>query len=88
MVSRSTYHTRASLLREMEDASQSLDEEIAELEAECERIKGNVAETVGGLSDLRYGKRQSGGEEGGEAYKDIIEAIEQFRGAVRACAKT
>lgn len=85
---RSAYHTKESLLREMAAASRSVEGEIAELEAECERLNGSITETVGGLSDLRYGKRQSAGEEGVEMYKEVLDAIEQFRGVVRASAKT
>lgn len=88
MASRSAYHTRESLLREMEQASRSVDEEIAELEAECGILSSGIKETVGSLSDLRYGRRQSGDEEGAEAYKEVLEAIEQFRSVVSACTKT
>lgn len=79
---RSNYHTKESLLAAMDNASQSLDSEILELEAECERLKGEVKETVGGLSDLRYGRASKKREEVGEVegeYKDVLDALARFR---------
>ncbi len=83
--SASAFHTRKSLLSAMENASGSLDREIEELEAECARTREVIAETVGGLSDLRYGKRQreSEGNEGGHQFGELLEAVEEFRKLVR-----
>lgn len=80
----SAFHTKTSLLLAMEEASRCLDREIADLEAECSRMKAGVGETVGGLSDLRYGKRQSDGNDGAEEYSDVLGAVEQFSDVIRA----
>jgi hypothetical protein len=50
------YHTTTSLLEAMEESIQELEREIGELDEEGERVLGEMQETVGGLSDLRYGK--------------------------------
>lgn len=87
---KSKFHTRESLLAAMENAAQSLDSEIVELEAQYERLKGDVKETVGGLSDLRYGRvtRRNDevvGDTGGE-YKDVLDALAQFRSSLKTNA--
>lgn len=85
----STFHTRDSLLRVMDEAGHSLNIEVEELEAECERIKAGIAETVGMLSDLRYGQRQSGGEiDDANAFTEPLSALEQFGSLLRSKAKT
>ena len=83
--SASAFHTKESLLGAMENASGSLEREIEELEAECARVRGSIAETVGGLSDLRYGRRHRDSEatEGGHQFADVLEAIGDFRELVR-----
>lgn len=88
---KSKFHTRESLLAAMENAAQSLDSEVAELEAECERLKGDVKETVGGLSDLKYGRAsrkndEEGSDTGGE-YKDVLDDLAQFRNGLKANAR-
>lgn len=83
--SASAFHTKASLLTAMENASGSLEGEIEDLEAECARVRARIAETVGGLSDLRYGKRQRDGEgvEQDHQFADVLEAVGEFRELVR-----
>lgn len=81
------FHTRESLLREMDRVRRSLDVEVDELEEECRRIREGIGETVSGLSDLRYGKRLSTGEEGQGQFDDVVEAIEDFGRVVRSKMK-
>jgi len=45
-----------SVLPEMESAAQDLEAELRLLEAEEARLLASVKQTVGGLSDLRYGR--------------------------------
>lgn len=83
--SRSRFHTKQSLLASMEHASRSLESEVIELEAECEKIKGAIKETVGALSDLRYGnvsKNRVG--DGGSEYREILDALAEFRNVLKA----
>lgn len=57
----STFHSRSSLLNAMESAIVSLEAEIRELDREAVGIMEGMKETVGGLSDLRYGKLANDG---------------------------
>lgn len=88
----SRYHTRDSLLAAMENASQSLESEIAELEAECDGLKEHVTETVSGLSDLRYGRanrkrEEAGNEDGAGEYKDVLDALTRFREVLKTSSE-
>ncbi|KAH7320090.1 Cnl2/NKP2 family protein-domain-containing protein [Stachybotrys elegans] len=49
-------HTLQSVIPDLEDAAAALELEIAKLEEEEAALKESVKQTVGGLSDLRYGK--------------------------------
>ena len=53
----------------MEDAATQLEAEIQHTEAEAEAVLAQIQETVGQLSDLRYGKFSPGRE--GEAEKAL-----------------
>ena len=53
----------------MENAATQLEAEIRHIEAEAETLLGQMQETVGGLSDLRYGKFSPGRE--GEAERAL-----------------
>jgi len=83
--SASAFHTRESLLTVMKNASGSLEGEIDDLEAECAKTRATIADTVGGLSDLRYGKRQrdSEGVEYGHQFAGVLEAVAEFRHLVQ-----
>ncbi|OCT44162.1 hypothetical protein CLCR_00688 [Cladophialophora carrionii] len=50
------YHDGSSLLHAMDKASRDLDAEIADLEADIDDLRSACQGTVGGLSDLRYGR--------------------------------
>lgn len=71
------YHTKQSLLQGMAETESLLEAEINELERECTDIKVKLNETIGGLSDLRYGKRQSDADTSNHA--DILQAIQNFK---------
>lgn len=68
-----TYHSAASLLRAMESAAASLQREIADLEKEAAAVMAGMRETVGGLSDLRYGSFGGRGAAGGGAERGGME---------------
>ncbi|RMZ82482.1 hypothetical protein DV737_g2021, partial [Chaetothyriales sp. CBS 132003] len=78
------YHTTASLLAAMESSIHDLEREIADLDQQSDKILGEMHETVGELSDLRYGK--SGGEyRGVEA--EVVDALKEFTNVVKQTAK-
>ena len=88
LVSGSRYHTKQSLQRAMQNASKSLIEEIKDLETECARLTDELKETVGNLSDLRYGRRQSAENGSGDDFADVVEAIARFRNVVKSQKNT
>jgi centromere-localized protein 2 len=88
----STVHTERTILKEIELAITSLEEEIAELDSESNTILAELQSTVGDLSDLRYGKFNktpgSDGEFGEETLQNIRRVIEvcnqvKYEGAVQ-----
>lgn len=80
---RDRWHTMDSLLREMEHGCQQLEAEAHYAEVEAEEILRHMKETVGALSDLRYGKfakspsMEVGGMEG--------EVVKALKGLEEAC---
>ncbi|KAJ5935148.1 hypothetical protein N7466_004695 [Penicillium verhagenii] len=50
------YHSVESLLAEMETACTHIEREIADIDQEASGLVAGLSTTVGGLSDLRYGK--------------------------------
>ncbi|KAH8687544.1 Cnl2/NKP2 family protein-domain-containing protein [Tricladium varicosporioides] len=53
-------HTLASILPVMEMAAKDLEDEISRLEEDSETLLEDMQSTVGGLSDLRYGRLANG----------------------------
>ncbi|KAI0125035.1 Cnl2/NKP2 family protein [Xylariales sp. AK1849] len=49
-------HTLKSILPEMEGAAKDMEQEIQKLEAEEAALLESLKQTVGGMSDLRYGR--------------------------------
>ena len=80
-------HTMDSLLHELEYTCRQLESEAQQAGAEAEEILRHMQETVGGLSDLRYGKfaktpsKEMGGMEGEvvKALKGLEDACDQFK---------
>jgi centromere-localized protein 2 len=76
-------HTMDSLLHEMEHTCHELEAETQHAEAEAEEVLRHMKETVGALSDLRYGKfakapsMEVGGMEG--------EVVKALKGLEEAC---
>ena len=85
------YHTTASLLEVMQTSIDDLEREIRNLDEESERVLGEMQETVGGLSDLRYGKfaRVSGGEQGEESAveAEVVDALRELTHVANQKAK-
>jgi len=53
-------HTLTSILPELESAVDDINDEIGRLEEEIETLLEEIRSTVGGLSDLRYGRLANG----------------------------
>jgi len=49
-------HSLASILPELESAVEDVEDEVRRLDEEAERMLEEMKSTVGGLSDLRYGR--------------------------------
>ena len=49
-------HSLSSILPEMERAASEIEDEIRRLEEEADSLLEGVQGTVGGLSDIRYGR--------------------------------
>lgn len=78
-------HTMDSLLRDMEDTCQQLETETQQAEAEAEEVLRHMKDTVGALSDLRYGKfakAPSVEDEGMEG--EVVKALKGFE---EACSR-
>jgi hypothetical protein len=76
------YHTPASLLEAMAEASRTLEGEIAELERRTAEVLGGMQETVGALSDLRYGKLGGRESDTDRTMVEVEDALRGLRGAV------
>lgn len=50
------HHTPRTVIPALEAAEEEIEREIEALEREAEELLGSVNWTVGGLSDLRYGR--------------------------------
>lgn len=57
---KSAKHTINSIVPELDGAAGALEAEIAQLEEEEATLTESIRRTVGGLSDLRYGKFANG----------------------------
>ncbi|CAG8979156.1 hypothetical protein HYALB_00000290 [Hymenoscyphus albidus] len=53
-------HTLFSIIPALEEATALVEDEIQRLDAEAEELLREIESTVGGLSDLRYGKLANG----------------------------
>lgn len=53
-------HTLRSIIPELESAAEEVEDEVRRLEEEAEVLLEEMRGTVGGLSDLRYGRLANG----------------------------
>lgn len=63
-------HSLDSILLELQTAEKDLEAEIAALEQEAKVLLSEMTATVGGLSDLRYGKFENG-----QINEDVIQSL-------------
>lgn len=69
-------HSLHSILPRLETAIEDLEDEIARLDAESEELLKEMKNTVGGLSDLRYGRLANPG-----IREQVLEGLERVEGA-------
>ncbi|KAF2829702.1 hypothetical protein CC86DRAFT_367645 [Ophiobolus disseminans] len=71
-------HTISSVHSSIEEACQSLESQVAEIEAENARALAEVQEVVGALSDLRHGRfaQPASGEDLGEEVLATLKRLE------------
>ena len=62
----------------MGQACADLEAEIAASEAEIKSIKEDVESTIGGLSDLRYGRFSNPIGSGSELRDEVLEGLERL----------
>ncbi len=77
-------HTKESLFNEMEETIRYLEVDGVVAKREADKLLGQVRETVGNLSDLRYGKfaRVSGADNGVE--EEVVKGLKGLEDAVNA----
>jgi centromere-localized protein 2 len=78
-------HTLQTVHASIQEACQSLEAQIADIETETERALAEVQEAVGALSDLRYGRFASSatGEDIGD---DVLATLKQLEAACTSLA--
>lgn len=84
------YHTTTSLLDAMQQSVQDLEREISDLDKQASTVLEGMKETVGEMSDLRYGKfvrvSSAGGGEGNEEEggleEQVTEALKELKEVV------
>jgi centromere-localized protein 2 len=76
--SHSEMHTKESILPEMEDACEDLDEEIIAMEKEAAAFLEDIRTTVGDLSDLRYGRFSRVPGVGDDLGKETLEGLKRL----------
>lgn len=62
-----------SILPEMSSAADDIEDEIRRLDEEADALLGEMRGTVGGLSDLRYGRLANG-----ELREQVLEGLERL----------
>ena len=78
------YHTTESLLEAMQNSIDTLGKEIEDLDGRSEAVLGEMQETVGALSDLRYGKFARVSGVGGEetiVEEEVVDALKELTNA-------
>jgi centromere-localized protein 2 len=69
-----------SIIPELESAAEEVEDEVRRLEEEAETLLEEMKGTVGGLSDLRYGRLANG-----QLREQVLEGLERLEAA---CEKT
>ncbi|KAG9232185.1 Cnl2/NKP2 family protein-domain-containing protein [Amylocarpus encephaloides] len=72
-------HSLTSILPELELAASQVEEEIRRLEDEAETLLGEIHATVGGLSDIRYGRLANS-----NLPEQVVDGLERLEASCRA----
>ena len=72
-------HTLNSIIPELESAAEDVEDEIRRLDEEAEILLEEMRSTVGGLSDLRYGRLANG-----QLREQVLEGLERLE---KSCEK-
>ena len=69
----------------MDQACEDMEQEIAAMEEEAEELLASIKNTIGDLSDLRYGRfnRTSGG---GDLGQEVLESLKALESAAKGAA--
>jgi centromere-localized protein 2 len=65
-----------SILPELESATEDVEDEIRRLEEEAEMMSSEMRSTIGGLSDLRYGRLANA-----QLPEQVLEGLERLESA-------
>lgn len=81
---RKKMHTKESLFKEMEETIRYLEVDAVVAKREADKLLGQMRATVGGLSELRYGKlaRKSNEENGVEA--EVVMGLHELEEVINA----
>jgi centromere-localized protein 2 len=64
----------------MEQASEDMEEEVAEMEKEAQIILADIQTTIGDLSDLRYGRfSKTPGATGCDLSTEVLESLRRIQ---------
>jgi centromere-localized protein 2 len=72
-------HSERSIVKEMEVACDDIQQEIYELERDASDILSELSDTVGGLSDLRYGKFAKASGSAEEFGPEVLQGIKRLQ---------
>ncbi len=72
-------HTLTSILPELESAVEDVEDEIRRMDEEAETLLEAMRNTVGGLSDLRYGRLANG-----QLREQVLDGLERLE---KSCEK-
>ncbi|OBT74286.1 hypothetical protein VF21_07372 [Pseudogymnoascus sp. 05NY08] len=72
-LARPRHHTLLTILPTLDTSTEDIETEIALLELEAETLLAGIRNTVGGLSDLRYGRFRN--QEVGEGVRGALEGV-------------
>jgi centromere-localized protein 2 len=66
-------HSLKSIIPELESAAEEVEDEVRRLEEEAEVLLEEMRATVGGLSDLRYGRLANG-----QLREQVLEGLQRL----------
>ena len=77
-------HTKESLFKEMEETIRYLEVDALVAKREADKLLGQMRETIGGLSDLRYGKLVKKSNEENSVEAEVVKGLHGLEEAINA----